>query len=213
VWCPGSCGKLEVVTNAGSGWAPPETPSTAWAPPVGSPPQPSRLPGGGDYVSGMPLGGVRPPVPTDEAPSQRRELILTAILLVAAIAAGAASLMSWRDYGFLIGPSTEESGWVLPDGSMGRGWMAVVLGVVLAVAGVLVASDRLRAGRALAVLGGVGLLVLPVLEWGLGAGRARTGPGEGLWILLITGVVVVVAVGILGPAPEPPDGAVDQPSG
>jgi drug/metabolite transporter superfamily protein YnfA len=78
-----------------------------------------------------------------------------------------------------------------------------VLGVVLAVAGVLVASDRLRSGRVFALIGGIGLILLPILEWGLGAGRARTGPGSGLWVLLFVGVVVVVAVGVLG-SPVPP---------
>lgn len=156
------------------------------------------------YAGGSPLGGTQPlPVQSVE-PSQRRELVLTTVLLVSAVVAGAASLMSWRDDGFVVGPAVNESGWVLPDGSLGRGWVAVLLGVVLAVAGVLVASGRLRSGRAMAMIGGVGLIVFSILEWGLGAGRARTGPGTGIWVLLVVGVVVVIAVGILGSPPGEP---------
>jgi hypothetical protein len=142
---------------------------------------------------------VQPAAVEVTQPSQRRELALTAILLVAAIVTGAASLLSWRDYGRLIRPGAEESGWVLPDGSMGRGWIAVLLGVVLAVAGVMLAADKVRAGRILATLGGMGLILFSILEWGLGAGRLRTGPGLGVWVLLVVGIVVVVAVGALGP--------------
>jgi hypothetical protein len=83
---------------------------------------------------------------------------------------------------------------------MGRGWVAVLLGVVLAAAGVLLASDHLRSGRIVALCGGVGLVVFSILEWGLGAGRARTGPGIGIWVLFVVGLVVIVAVGILGPS-------------
>jgi hypothetical protein len=195
------------VSNAGSGWAPPES-ASPWEPPAGpplvaEPPAVGGQPAASGYQVGTPLGGVQPVAVEHREPSQRRELALTAILLMAAILSGLASLMSWRDYGLLVGPVTDESGWVLPDGTMGRGWIAVVLGVVLAVAGVLVASDRLRSGRVFALIGGIGLILLPILEWGLGAGRARTGPGSGLWVLLFVGVVVVVAVGVLG-SPVPP---------
>lgn len=144
---------------------------------------------------------MRPEPVVRPAASQRRELILAGILLVSAVAAGAASLMSWRDDGFVVGPAANESGWVLPDGSMGRGWVAVLLGVVVAVAGVLVASDRLRAGRAVAMVGGLGLVLFSILEWGLGAGQARTGPGPGIWVLLVVGVVAVIAVGVLASPP------------
>ncbi len=178
-----------------SGWAPPQAPA---APPTSD--RPVGL--GGGFVAGTPLGGVQP-VPVEvQHPSQRRELILTAILLVAAITTGAASLLSWRDYGLLLRSGATETGWALPDGSMGRGWIAVLLGVVLAVAGVLLAADKVRAGRILATLGGLGLILFSVLEWGMGAGRLRTGPGLGIWVLLVVGIVVVVAVGALGP-PNP----------
>jgi hypothetical protein len=131
-------------------------------------------------------------------PSQLRELLFIGTLLVAAVAAAMASLMSWRDYGRVVISNSAENGWTLPDGSLGRGWIAVALGVVLAAAGVLVAADRGRSGRVLATMGGVGLMVLAVLEWGLGAGQLRTGPGAGIWVLFVLGAAVVVAVGTLG---------------
>ncbi len=182
-------------------WAPP-SPVGSVAPAGG----PARGPGQA-FVGGVPLGGVRPVEQEAPEASNRRELILTAILLVCAVLTGAASLMSWRDEGLFVSSTVRETGWVLPDGSMGRGWVAVLLGVVLASAGVLLASDHLRSGRAVAMAGGVGLIVFSVLEWGLGAGRARTGPGLGIWVLFAVGVVVVIAVGILGSPPPEHDGA------
>lgn len=146
----------------------------------------------------MPLGGTTPEVVPTRQPSQRRELTFVASLLVAAVAAALASLLSWRDYGRLVISNAEETGWVLPDGSMGRGWVAVLLGVVLASAGVCAASERSGAARWLAVVGGAGLVVLAVAEWGLGAGELRTGPGIGIWLLFVIGVLVLVAVGTLG---------------
>ena len=56
--------------------------------------------------------------------------------------------------------------------------------------------DRARAA-------GVGLMVLAVLEFGLGAGRLRTGPGIGLWVELVVGLVVVAAVGMLSRPDDP----------
>lgn len=124
------------------------------------------------------------------------------MILVAAVAAALASLLSWRDYGQVVIANAAETGWVLPDGSMGRGWVAVALGVVLASAGVCAASERTVAARWLAVVGGAGLVTLAVAEWGLGAGELRTGPGIGIWLLFTTGVLVLVAVGTLGPGDE-----------
>jgi hypothetical protein len=77
--------------------------------------------------------------------------------------------------------------------------------VLIAVAGVMIAAEKGRAGRVLAVLAGMALAVTAVVEWGLGAGSVRSGPGAGIWVELITGVLVVVLVGAFsaGPAPEP----------
>ena len=86
-----------------------------------------------------------------------------------------------------------------PDGSMGRGWLFVLLGVALAVAGVLIAAGRRRPGRILASATGALMVLAAVVEWGLGDGGSRSGPGTGLWIELIVGVVVIVAVGVLEP--------------
>ena len=87
---------------------------------------------------------------------------------------------------------------------LGRGWVAVLGGVLLAVAGVLVAADKGRVGRVLATLTGLGLMIFSVLEWGLGLRMVRSGPGPGLWMLFGVGMIVVVAVGILSPDPTEP---------
>ncbi|UDY36780.1 hypothetical protein [Dermatobacter hominis] len=178
----------------------PRGPAATWAPPSATPGRPADGRSGAAWQAGAPLGGVQPRPATEEAPSQRRDLLLTAILLVAALAAGATSLLAWRDVGGLTGGT--ETGWREFDGGLGRGWVAVLGGVLLAVAGVLVAAERGRAGRILAGLTGVGLMVFSVLEWGLGLRNVRTGPGPGLWMLFVVGMLVVVAVGVLAPDPE-----------
>jgi hypothetical protein len=167
--------------------------------PKGSPPVPVQ------FVQSAPLGGVVPTAPVEERTSDRRDLVLTAALFVLAVVAGAASLMSWRDFGRRLGSPVVETGWVRADGSLGRGWIAVALAVLIAVAGVMIAAEKGRAGRVLAVLAGMALAVTAVVEWGLGAGSVRSGPGAGIWVELITGVLVVVLVGAFsaGPAPEP----------
>jgi len=142
-------------------------------------------------------------VPEVEPPrSDRRELVLVACLLLLSIVTGAASLMPWRDWGHQLGAPILETGWERPDGSIGRGWLAVLIGVVLAAAGVLIAAERRRAGRTLAVVAALSLATLAVAEWGLGAGSSRTGPGSGIWVLLAVSLLVVVAVGATSP-PEP----------
>jgi hypothetical protein len=162
----------------------------------GAPPLPPR------FVGSAPLGGTAPVRTDTEEPSDRRELLLTAALLVLSIVAGAASLLPWRDFGRQFGAATVETGWARPDGSLGRGWVAVVLAVLVAAAGVLIAAERRRSGRVLAVLAGMALIGLAVGEWGFGAGTMRTGPGAGLWVELLVGVLVVLAVGTLSAADD-----------
>ena len=155
------------------------------------------------FVPNAPLGGIAPQAAAPTVRSDRRDLVLTAALLVLSIVAGATSLMPWRDFGRRLGAPVVETGWEAADGSMGRGWIAVSLAVLVAAAGVLIAADRARLGRALAVLSGTGLAVLAVAEWGLGERGTRTGPGIGLWVAFAVGVLVVIAVGALTPGPEP----------
>lgn len=153
------------------------------------------------WQGGSPLGGVTPEPQVASPSSSGRDVLLTAILLIAALAAGACTLMSWRDIGTQV--PYRETGWERIDGSLGHGWVAVVLGVLLAVAAVLVAAGKERAGRLLAATTGTSLMLFTVLEWGLGMKGIRSGPGPGLWVLFLVGLVVVVAVGMLAPDPEP----------
>lgn len=140
---------------------------------------------------------MTPTTPRPQEVSPRRDLALTAILLLAALASGAASLMAWRDVGPFVTGS--ETGWRQFDGSLGRGWVAVLCAILLALSGVLVAAEKQRPGRILASFAGVALMVFSVLEWGLGVRNVRTGPGLGLWMLFVVGLLVVVAVGSLSP--------------
>jgi hypothetical protein len=50
------------------------------------------------------------------------------------------------------------------------------------------------------VVAGISAIVFSVVEWGLGDGSSRTGPGPGLWLLSAVGFVVVLAVGVIRPA-------------
>lgn len=185
------------VSDADHQWAAPSAASTPSVPP--SPATPSS-----GWEAGAPLGGVAPAPAAPAPPASRRDLLLTSILLVAALATGAASLLAWRDVGGFSGGS--ETGWTEFDGGLGRGWIAVLAGVLLALAGVLVAAEKGRAGRTLGTLTGVGLVVFSVLEWGLGLRGVRSGPGPGLWLLFVVGLIVVAAIGILAPEPEPAPG-------
>jgi len=164
---------------------------------------PSSPPPPVQFVPNAPLGGIVPQTAVPAARSDRRDLVLTAALLVLSVVAGATSLMPWRDFGRRLGAPMVETGWEGADGTMGRGWIAVALAVLVAGAGVLIAADKARFGRVLAVLSGTGLAVLAVAEWGLGEKGLRTGPGIGLWVAFAVGVLVVVAVGALTPGPEP----------
>jgi len=150
-----------------------------------------------EYTRSAPLGGSAPVAEPAPVTSNRRQLLLGTILLVFALVAGFASLLSWRDYGRFFG-SVTETGWDVPGGDIGRGWLAVLLGVVLAAGGLLIVTDHQRSGRVVAVLGGVGLILLAVGEWGLGAGRLASGPGAGLWVEFIIGCLTIAAVGMLG---------------
>jgi hypothetical protein len=154
--------------------------------------------GPASYVQSTPLGGAAPVEAAPVQRSDRHELVLTALLFVSALVAGAASLMPWRDYAYRYGTRVEETGWVAADGSLGRGWITVICAVLIAVSGVLIAAERPRAGRTLATLSGVALVIVAIAEWGFGAGDARSGPGTGIWVELLVGVFVVIAVGALG---------------
>jgi hypothetical protein len=171
---------------------------TPWSSPSGAPASANDP----SFVASVALGGAAPVAVVEEHHTDLRELFLATILFGCALAAGGASLASWRDYGVRLDPSVAESGWVQADGSIGRGWAAVALAVLLAVAGILVAVHRGRQGRRLAAAAGVALVLLSVVEFGLGAGRLRTGPGIGLWVELVVGIVVVAAVGMLGPSTD-----------
>lgn len=159
------------------------------------------------FSQSSPLGGTLPVTVTPPVKSDRRELVLTAVLLLLALVAGASSLMPWRDYAFKYGTRVAETGWAGANGGLGRGWMTVFCAVLLAVSGVLIAAERGRAGRLLAALSGTTLVLLAIGEWGLGAGSSRTGPGSGIWLQFVVGVLAVIAVGVLGPADPAPSGS------
>ncbi|MHB1139628.1 MAG: hypothetical protein ACYC2O_11780 [Microthrixaceae bacterium] len=186
-----------------------QPPDHDWSTPGAPAPNPPVPVAAAQYVQSAPLGGAAPVTPPVAPRSDRHELVLTGLLFVAALVAGAASLMPWRDYAYRYGTRLEETGWMEADGSLGRGWITVLLAVCIAVSGVLIAAEKVRLGRTLATLSGTGLVLVAIGEWGLGAGAARTGPGTGIWVELVVGVVVVVAVGALGTRGPSPSAPVD----
>ncbi|MCZ7630321.1 MAG: hypothetical protein M5U19_15335 [Microthrixaceae bacterium] len=125
-------------------------------------------------------------------------MLVASCLLVASVMTAVASLMSWRDYGPALNP--DENGWKLADGAVGRGWVAVLVAVVLAVGGVLLVAGRRSAGWIWARVGSTALILLPVVEWAFGDGDSETGPGLGLWLMLGAGMVLMVMIGSVLPA-------------
>lgn len=184
---------LEMETSSPN-WVAPDVPGSQGPPPV---PSVHRFSASG------PLGGSTPAYVEPEPPSQTRDLIVAAALLVASVLVGLATLMSWRDYGPGLNP--DESGWRYADGSFGRGWIAIVLAICLAVGGVLLVGGKRTAGRRWARVGSSALIVLPVLEWALGDTGSRSGPGLGLWVLMATGVALMILLGTVLPDGEPGD--------
>ena len=84
------------------------------------------------FEQSVPLGGSAP-VPVESVRrSDRGPVVLTAILLLAAVLCGVASSLVWRDFGRIVVRS-ESTGWALADGTVGRGWVAILLGIGFAV--------------------------------------------------------------------------------
>ncbi len=187
------------MSNPNDQWRAPDQPNVGAG---SSPPQIS-------YGNGAPLGGALPVPGIDKLPADRRDLILTTILLASAIVAGASSLMPWRDYAWQFSERVEETGWVRSDGSLGRGWITVAIAVLVAVGGVLIAAERTRSGRFIALFSGIALMAASIIEWGVGDGGSRNGPGLGLWVELAVGAIVVLAIGMLEPSGTPRRSPVD----
>ena len=180
-------------------WVPPEGPAESN---IGSPPvAPTALAAQQRFMPSAPLGGSEPLPEEPLRTSAARELWVAAVLLLASVLTGLATVMSWRDYGPGLNP--DESGWRYADGSFGRGWIAIALAICLAVGGVLLVAGRRQLGRRWARVGSGALVVLPVLEWALGDTGSRSGPGLGLWILLVLGVVLMIMLGTVLPPEEP----------
>lgn len=149
------------------------------------------------FEASAPLGGFAISEVPSQGPSVWRDLLVAFCLLGASVLTAVASLMSWRDYGPALNP--DENGWRLADGAFGRGWIAVLVAVVLAVGGVLLVAGRRSKGRIWARVGSTALILLPVLEWAFGDGDSRTGPGFGLWLMLGAGMVLMVLIGSVLP--------------
>lgn len=150
----------------------------------------------------IPLGGVGP---GNEAPPESRpirHLVLAVVLLIAAILAAWASTMPWRDQVWHRPDTDLVTGWTRANGVLGRGWLTMLLALLIAGSGLLIAISKQRPGRILAVASGVGLMVLATVEWGVAGTPGLDGPGKGLWLQLIVGVVVVLAVGVVTPLKE-----------
>jgi len=158
----------------------------------------------GRFDPSIPLGGQVPVAVEQPRRSDRRDMVVAGLLLVSAVLCALASLMSWRDYGPGLAPP--NSGWRMADGSFGRGWVAIVVAVVLAAAGGMLVAGQRRKGRVLARVGAIALILLAVGEWAFGDIGIRTGPGLGLWVLLVMGTVLVVAVGTVLPDDDPAPG-------
>ena len=52
------------------------------------------------------------------------------------------------------------------------------------------------------------MIVLPVIEWAFGDSGSRTGPGLGLWVQMVAGLILMVLIGSLLPTDD-----LDEPVG
>ncbi len=129
---------------------------------------------------------------------------VAALLLVVAVGIALSPLLAWRDFGSSLKPV--ENGWVMADGSFGRGWIVVILAALLAGAGALLVTGRTRAGIRLARAAAVALVVFAALEWAFGMNNTRSGPGMGLWVLLAVGAALILVLGaLIGESSPVPD--------
>jgi hypothetical protein len=167
-------------------WVPPELPTGV-----------GQQNAGIRFEASAPLGGFAVTGPPPQRRSVWRDLLVAFCLLGASVLTAVASLLSWRDYGPALNP--DENGWRLADGALGRGWVAVLVAVVLAVGGVLLVAGKRSTGRIWARVGSTALILLPVLEWAFGDGDSRTGPGLGLWLMLGSGMMLMVLIGSVLP--------------
>lgn len=149
--------------------------------------------------SGVPLGGVEPGPPPADPPQPVRHLVLALILLIAAVVAAWSSTMPWSDPAWHRPNGVIPTGWTRYEGALGRGWVTMSVAVLIAGSGLLIATYSERLGRIVAVISGITLMALATIEWGIAGATDLDGPGMGLWVQLMTGVAVVLAVGIVTP--------------
>ena len=185
------------MNDSSTPWAAPEAPSLG-----------AQVPGAtaGRYRSTVPLGGVVGATPEPVRRSQWRDLVVAGSLLAVSVLTAVSTLMSWRDYGPALNP--DENGWTLADGGLGRGWVSILVAAALAVGGVLLVVGRRRHDRRCARAGSSALIVLPVIEWAFGDSGSRTGPGLGLWVQMVAGLILMVLIGSLLPTDD-----LDEPVG
>ncbi len=156
------------------------------------------------YGTSVPLGGTHPVTEPETERSDRRSLWVAALLLVVAVGVALSPLLSWRDFGSSLKP--DENGWVMADGSFGRGWIVVILAALLAGAGALLVAGRTQAGIRLARVAAVALVIFAALEWAFGMTNTRSGPGMGLWVLLAVGAALILLLGaLIGESSSVPD--------
>ncbi len=119
--------------------------------------------------------------------------MVAGILLVVALGTALSPMLSWRDFGSALKP--DESGWRMVDGSLGRGWVVLILAVLLATAGALLIFGHHNAGMRLARATSVAMVVFAGLEWAFGTNQMKSGPGIGLWILVGIGAMLILFLG------------------
>lgn len=158
--------------------------------------------GAEQFSRAVPLGGQMPVVQVEEPKRDTLGLLMAALLLVSSVVLALATTFEWRDYGDRA-VGVLETGWTQPNGSLGRGWFIVVIAIVWAIAGVCVAASRKMLGRRLAIYSAALAALYAIAEWGFGVGELRSGPGIGLWFVLVLSALVMMILGGYDPEPEP----------
>lgn len=120
--------------------------------------------------------------------------LMAALLMVSSVVLAIATTFEWRDYGNRA-VGVLETGWTQPNGSLGRGWIVVVVAILWAISGVCMVTTKKMLSRRIAIWSAAVAALYAIAEWGFGVGELRTGPGTGLWFVLALSALILMILG------------------
>lgn len=150
------------------------------------------------FSASVPLGGQVPVEYVEEPERDTLGFLMAALLMVSSVVLAIATTFEWRDYGNRA-VGVLETGWTQPNGSLGRGWVVVVVAILWAISGVCMVTTKKALGRRIAIWSAAAAALYAIAEWGFGVGELRTGPGTGLWFVLALSALIMMILGGFDP--------------